>query len=302
MNLINPAIFEHIRKENLRFNWKNFSFIAFFHLVALIGLPLYFYFHKLHWGPFIATFILYWLTGFGITMGYHRLWSHKTFKTHPLVEWPLLILGAMAMQNSALKWSSDHRKHHRFTDTSQDPYCIKLGLVWAHILWIFFDVSETTQKNPKLSYKENLKKEFPNVIDLVNNPGVRLQHRIGNTGGFLLSFGIPALLGYLLGDFWGYFLLSGFLRIVMIHQSTFLINSLAHQLGHQPHSSKDSSRDSFFCALLALGEGYHNFHHTYPNDFRNGAKFYHFDPTKWVISSLSFVGLAWDLRKIGKVS
>lgn len=297
MKLLSSATSNHIRKYQLKFNWVNFIFIMLFHVVALVGLPLYYLNTPFSFGPFIAAFVLYWVSGFGITMGYHRLWSHKTFKTNALVEYSLLLFGAMALQNSAIKWCSDHRVHHRFTDTDSDPYNSKLGFWWSHILWIFFDKPKSFKKDPSLSYSENLKKEFPNVVDLIRHPGIRLQHKLGQVGGFLASLGIPVILGLIFNDVWGYFLIAGCLRIVLLYQSTFFINSLAHQIGDQPHSSKDTSRDSFLCALFALGEGYHNFHHTYPNDFRNGFKIYHFDPTKWVIQSLSWIGFTWDLRK-----
>jgi stearoyl-CoA desaturase (delta-9 desaturase) len=236
-------------------------------------------------------FILYWMTGLGITMGYHRLWSHRTFKTTLFVEWILVLLSSMALQNSALKWCSDHRRHHAFTDTEKDPYDATCGFLWSHLLWIFFDRPD--EKEQKL-----LKERFPNVADLIQRRHLVWQHRYYFLIGPLLTFGIPIVLGFFYGDVWNFFLWTGVARLLFVYHSTFFINSLAHSWGKRTYSNKDSAKDSFLCAVLALGEGYHNYHHTYPQDYRNGIRFYHFDPTKWVIRGLSWVGLTWDLKKI----
>lgn len=315
------GITEHIKKNKLSLNWVNFLFLFILHALFVIGLIFYsqraFVFEQsAGWGPWIAGFCLYWLAGLGITMGYHRLWSHRTFKAHWMVEIFLSLISAMALQNSAIKWSSDHRKHHAYTDTEKDPYSASMGLLWSHFLWVLFDCPKAAgEKNQvpaevgmgvgagieKSSERDRLRKEFPNVADLVQNPILRFQHRAYFVVGPFLTFVIPALLGLLLKDFWGYFLIAGIGRILLTYHSTFFINSLAHFWGDRPHSEKDTSRDSFLCAILALGEGYHNYHHTYPNDYRNGYRYYHFDPTKWIIKTLSWIDLTWDLKTVRPV-
>jgi len=295
--ILTEAARAHIKKQNLSFDLLNSGFVLSFMLVGALGVPAYWYLEGWSWGPWIAAFVLYWATGLGVTMGYHRYFSHRSFDAHPIVEFFLLISGCMSLQNSALKWSSDHRKHHSFTDTEKDPYNAKLGFLWSHILWIFY--SDPEESNARMSGEtssQSLQKTFPNCRDLISKRMIRIQHSISIPLGLVLSFGIPAFLGYLAGDVWGYLLIAGFLRVALLHNSTFFINSLAHIWGEQPHSSKDTSRNSFILALLALGEGYHNYHHTYPTDYRNGIKAYHFDPTKWIIRSLSWVGLTHNLR------
>jgi stearoyl-CoA desaturase (delta-9 desaturase) len=287
----------HIQNHKLSFDLLNATFVLGFMLVAAIGVPTYLFLKGASWGPWILAFVLYWVAGLGVTMGYHRYFSHRSFDSHPVIEFLLLIAGTMSLQNSALKWSSDHRKHHSFTDTDKDPYNAKLGFWWSHILWIFYsDKEESQARFSGESSIQALQRLFPNCRDLIQKPMIRLQHKLSIPMGLILSFGIPALVGYWAGDLGGYVLIAGFLRVALLHNSTFFINSLAHIWGEQPHSTKDTSRNSFWLALLALGEGYHNYHHTYPTDYRNGVKAYHFDPTKWIIRGLSLVGLTSNLR------
>ena len=290
-------ICDHIKSQNLKFDALNTIFVGGIFLVAFLSLPFYFLNQSFHWGPWILAFVLYWVTGLGITMGYHRYFSHRTYDANPIVEFLLLVGGAMALQNSALKWSADHRKHHSFTDTAKDPYNAKLGFWWSHVLWIFYsEPAEQAFRFSGATQKERLLAEFPQCHDLVKSRMVRMQHACSIYLGLILSFVIPLLFGLYFGDVWGYLLVAGFLRITAIHNSTFFINSLAHIWGKKPYSDKDTSRDSTFLAFFALGEGYHNYHHAFPNDYRNGIAPYHFDPTKWLIKALSWVGLTQNLR------
>ena len=297
---MNDKVREHIKKQNLNFDRTVFLYLVFFKVVPLIGLPIYFFYNDFTWGPWITCTILYFMTGMSITIGYHRLFAHKAFKANPWVERALLLFGAMSLQNSCLKWSSDHRTHHSFTDTDKDPYNAKLGFWWSHIVWIFFTPNENRYvKNNDVSMG-TLKKEFPNCQDLIQNPRVLKQHLYGHKLGLLSNFFLVGTLGLYFNDFWGYLLIGGFLRIVMVHQVTFCINSIAHMFGETPHSEEHTAKDSFYCAALTFGEGYHNFHHTFPNDYRCGTSLHHVDISKWVIFGWSKLGLAWDLKRTPK--
>jgi len=200
-----------------------------------------------------------------------------------------------------LKWSSDHRTHHQYTDTDKDPYNAHLGLLWSHLLWIFY--SKKNESHYRWDFltlnQKKLAQKFPNCQDLVKNPLVRLQHAISLPLGVILSLSIPALIGWAVGgDVWAYVLVAGFLRITLLHHSTFTINSLAHYWGKKNYPSLDTAKDSFLVALISLGEGYHNYHHTFPSDYRNGVLAHQFDPTKWVIYLCSKVGFTWDLKRM----
>jgi stearoyl-CoA desaturase (delta-9 desaturase) len=265
----------------LRKDWTNILFLAAAHLAALGGV-LWLAFVR--FSPWTIGLAVLWflLCGLGITGGYHRLFAHKSYKAAPLVRAFYLAFGAAAVQNSALKWSSDHRVHHAFTDTDQDPYNIRRGFLWAHLGWILFKDQGV---------------EHANVRDLSDDPLVRFQDRHYILLAVLFGALLPMALGALWGDAIGALLVAGFLRLVVQWHATFCVNSLAHTIGSQPYSAKGTARDSFVTAIVTLGEGYHNFHHTFQADYRNGVRWYQLDPTKWIVWSLSKVGLTTDLRR-----
>lgn len=231
---------------------------------------------------FFALFVIW--NSVSITAGYHRLWSHKSYQAHPLVRCFFALGGALSVQNSIKEWCADHRNHHRYVDNPDtDPYSIKRGLWFSHIGWMLKDYPSGET-------------DFSNIEDLEQDPVVTWQHRHYWTLTVALNIGLPLIIGFFLGTPLGALLLLGFLRLVVCHHTTFLINSLAHYWGKQPYSDNNSSRDNPVIALLTFGEGFHNFHHTFEWDYRNGVRWYHFDPTKWLIRALSWIRLTWGLK------
>ncbi len=274
-------------RPSLPINWVNTLFLTTTALIALIGMPLYVYLVGVSWS-LIGVFVFYLAaTGFSITAGYHRLFAHRSYDANRFIKLFYLLFGAAACENSALKWAADHRYHHRFVDQDADPYNISRGFFYAHVGWVFL-------KRPQNSC-------FDGADDLFQDPLVSWQHRFYFPLAILVGGVLPLLMGYFLDDALGCFLLSGVTRIVIIHHSTFLINSLCHFAGKQSYSLEDSSRDSGFAAILTLGEGYHNFHHRFQYDYRNGIRWYHFDPTKWLIKTLETFRLAKNLRRASNV-
>ena len=272
-----------LTRPYLPINWVNTLFLITTALIALIGMPLHVYYMGTSWS-LIGVFVFYLVaTGLSITGGYHRLFAHRSYEANHMVKLFYLLFGAAACENSALKWATDHRNHHRFVDQDADPYNIRLGFFHAHIGWVF--------------YKRPMKSSFDSEHDLIEDPLVRWQHRFYLSLAIFVGGGLPLLIGYFLGNALGCFLLAGVTRTVIVHHSTFLINSLCHFMGKQPYSLKDSSRDSALVAFLTCGEGYHNFHHRFQYDYRNGVRWYHFDPTKWLIKALETLRLAKGLRK-----
>jgi stearoyl-CoA desaturase (Delta-9 desaturase) len=275
--------FNTSRKRSRQIDWGNVLFLSITALIALTVQPLYILTFGASW-PVMGVFIFYLAaTGLAITGGYHRLFAHRSYQANTAVKLFHLIFGAAACQNSALKWASDHRKHHAFTEGEQDPYNINRGLFYAHMGWIFY-------KDP-----EGL--SLGNVKDLSKDPLVRWQNRYYLSIALSVGAAVPLLVGYLLGDAWGCLLLAGVTRTVIVHHSTFLINSICHFVGNRPYSLKDTARDNFFVAFLTYGEGYHNFHHQFPYDYRNGIRWYQWDPTKWSIKVLSIIGWVDQLRQ-----
>ena len=235
----------------------------------------------------IACIGLIYFSGMSITAGYHRLWSHKAYQANLFVRITLAIGGAMTLQNSILHWCSDHRIHHKHVDNNdKDPYSAKMGFWYSHIGWMLRE------------YQASRYSDYSNVRDLQNDRIVMWQHKHYLVLVILMNIGLPAFLGWLNGDILSMVLMAGLLRLVVVHHCTFFINSLAHIWGKQPYTDKNTARDNAFLALLTYGEGYHNFHHIFENDYRNGIKWWDYDPTKWLIKTMSWVGLASDLRKV----
>ena len=262
----------------------NFALFCAIVAATVVGIPLYGYYYGFSRFDWILSFVMYIVTGMGITVGYHRLVSHQSFECPDWVKRCILIAGGWALQNSALKWGGDHIRHHAKTDQEEDPYNASKGFWHSHCGWLFYNTPHRTEK-----YEIRLRRD----------PIVMWQHRyywpIVVTG-LALPFALGVWHGGLHGGI-AAFLLGGLFRMFMVLNSTFTINSLCHMIGTQPHGTQDSSRDSWLISFVSFGEGYHNFHHTYARDFRNGPKWYNFDPSKWIIYTLWLFGVAHNLRR-----
>lgn len=255
------------------------TFFAALVLVPLYGLTVGY--SPVSWVWF-ALFLV--ASGLSITAGYHRLWAHRTYEAHWTVRLFFMLFGAMAIQNTILVWSAGHRPHHRFVDDEgADPYAARRGLWYSHIGWMLRQYPAAVP-------------DFGYVKDLQRDPIVAFQHRHYVPIVLCMNIALPALVGWLSGDLWGTVLLAGLLRLVVNHHVTFFINSLAHYWGSQPYEDSNTARDNPVLAFLTYGEGYHNFHHLFAHDYRNGIRWWQWDPTKWLIRALSWVGLASRLR------
>jgi stearoyl-CoA desaturase (delta-9 desaturase) len=259
----------------------NSWFLIIVHIAALATLG-WCLTHPPAW-PTIGLGLLWYLcSGLAITGGYHRLFAHGSYRCSPVVSFFCLLFGAAAVQNSALAWASDHRRHHACPDSEDDPYDARRGLWWSHIGWIL---------------RSGSARDYSNVRDLTKDRLIMLQHRFYSGAAFFMAAVVPALLGNIWHDALGAFLWAGCVRLVLQYHSTFAINSVAHRFGARPYSSRTSARDNLFVALLTMGEGYHNFHHRFPSDYRNGIRWIDYDPTKWFVYALEAVGLASDLKR-----
>jgi stearoyl-CoA desaturase (Delta-9 desaturase) len=270
-------------------NWPTSSFLIGTLFLSLTAVPAYLFFVGINWFQIVLFFIMLSACGFSITVGYHRLFSHLTFQAHWLVRLFTLIFGAGAFENSALLWACEHRTHHKHVDHDEDPYCITKGFFYAHIGWLLF--------------KLNPRPPFDNVTDLQKDPLIMWQHRHIHWIGTSVAFVFPTVLGFAWGG-WisalGAFLIAGVARVVVLQHCTFCINSMCHYIGKRPYSSKCSARDSWLMAIVTFGEGYHNYHHEFQHDYRNGVKPWQIDPTKWLIWTLSRLGLVSKLRRVSQ--
>jgi stearoyl-CoA desaturase (delta-9 desaturase) len=260
----------------------NTSFLFLTPIATVISAYYWLALDSFSWSMVWIAVIFYIMTGLSITAGYHRLFSHKAYDAHPIVKIFFLVFGASAFQNSVLKWGSDHRLHHNKVDSESDPYNINEGFFYAHMGWILL------KKNGEV--KEKYAK------DMMNDKLILWQHKY-----YLL---IAAFAGFVLPTFIGGFFFDSYLggltaslaRIVLLHHCTFFINSLCHCVGTTPYTDTNTAKDSWFMAFLTFGEGYHNFHHFFQTDYRNGIRWFQFDPTKWLIDVLNLTGLANKLK------
>ena len=267
-----------------RLNWTNLLFISTTHLLAIVAVVYLIAVRCSGWT--IGLGVLWFaLSGLAITAGYHRLFAHRSYCAAGWLRFFYLMFGAAAVQNSAWAWSADHRVHHAGTDQEQDPYNISRGFWWAHIGWVLYQD------------RDGEKVDLKGVKDLSADPLILWQDRNYVLLAVIVCGLLPLALGFLWGDPIGALLVAGFLRLVIQWHATFSVNSLAHWVGQRPYSLATSARDSCLVALVSLGEGYHNFHHRFQADYRNGVRWYHFDPTKWFVWSLARLGGCWNLTR-----
>jgi stearoyl-CoA desaturase (delta-9 desaturase) len=266
-------------------NWTVTAVLGLTFIAAVTVVPWYGIVHGYNGWSWLFFGIFVVLNGIGIGSGYHRLWSHRTYDAHPLLQWFLAIVGGMALQNSIIVWSARHRVHHRdVDDNDKDPYSIGRGFWFAHIGWMLRD-------HPSGAI------DYSVVPDLQKDPVAAWQHRWYWTLVWVTNAGVPLLLGWLTGDMLGMFLLVGVARLALSHHVTFFINSLAHMWGRQPYTDENSARDQHFLALITYGEGYHNYHHMFQSDYRCGIRWWHLDINKWFISTCALLGLVRNRKR-----
>jgi len=267
-----------------KINWVHATVLTLPPLITIWGLL----FVQLQWLTLVWSVMYYFATGLGITAGYHRLWSHRSYTASFPVRFGLALLGAGALQGSIRWWSRAHRAHHRYTDTDKDPYSVQKGIAYAHVGWLLM------KQNPSRAGRSD-------ITDLNADPLVLWQQRYYLVIALSMAFVFPTLVAGLgWGDWLGGYFFAGVARLVFVHHATFCVNSLAHTLGDQPFDDRNSPRDHFLTAILSLGEGYHNFHHEFPTDYRNAIRFYQYDPTKWLINGLHHLGMTSHLQRFSE--
>ncbi len=268
-------------------NWPVTLFLVGYQVALVVLLPLYLMYRTPSAGLLISAGVLCYITGISVTSGYHRYYAHRSYKPHRVVEPFLLFFSTMAVEGSALEWAHDHRLHHRHADTEKDPYNIKEGFWHAHFFWML----------------EKQERNFENgSTDLMQNPLVMFQHDYYAWLMVLFNLMTIGAAGWWFGDYFGAFVFVFLGRLFVLHHMTWFINSLAHTWGVRPFSKEQTAVNNFFIAFLTFGEGYHNYHHSFSGDYRNGVYWYQFDPTKYTIWLLSKVGLARDLYTVDEAT
>ena len=266
--------------------WTTIAGLSFIHLAGIAGLVWIVLNPSLP--TLLMTAALYVACGLGITAGYHRLFAHRTYNPVAPVRWALLAFGAATFQNSALSWSADHRAHHADTDGAGDPHAVTRGAWFAHVGWLF--------------RRREASADVTRLTDLGAVTSIRLQHRFYVFIAIGVGLVLPTVIAAQWGDPWGGLLVGGFLRTAVMLQATFCVNSLAHLIGKRRYDRRSSARDSVITALITFGEGYHSFHHRFPFDYRNGPRWWQYDPGKWLIWTLGRLHLADRIRSVSVAS
>ena len=252
----------------------------------------------LHWSDLVVFAILYVTTALGVTVGFHRLFTHRSFATTPWLRGIFAALGSAAIEGPVISWVADHRKHHAFSDLPGDPHSPHVdhgvgwrgalrGLVHAHMGWLFIH----THRGARARY----------APDLVADPVVNWVDRTfiwWAIGGLGAAFGLGWLIGgtltaALTGLLWG-----GAVRMLVVHHVTYSINSLCHYFGRRRFDTDDESRNLAWLSLFSMGEAWHNNHHAFPTSAAHGLRWYELDLSSLVIRGLERVGLAWDVVRI----
>ena len=259
-----------VKRSVSQINRRDLTIIITFHLLAISALFLF------SWENLAAMLIGNWLVGsLGVGLGYHRLLTHRSFKTPKWLEYVLTILGTMSIQSEPYKWVTTHRIHHRYTEMKEDPHSPRTGFWWAHIIWI---VLGTGQEHDQATFKKY-------VPDLLNDKVHSIIAKF-----FYIPTIISAIILFAFGG-WSMVLWGVFVRVVFGWHSTWLVNSAAHYWGKRRFDTNDDSTNNWWVALLTFGEGWHNNHHAYPTSARHGLKWYEFD-LNWLMIQI-FKQLGW---------
>ena len=242
------------------------------HAIALIG-P---FIVGIRWEWVLLAVATFYLRMFGITAGYHRYFSHRTYKTSRVFQFLLALLGTTSVQKGVLWWSANHRDHHRYSDTDKDVHSPRKGFIWSHMWWILVDDHFDTKFDRIKDFAKYRELRWLNTFHIVPVVGF-------------------AVLTWLVGG-WGGLVWGFFVSTVLLWHSTFFVNSINHIFGYRRFKSGDDSTNNWWVALLTMGEGWHNNHHYYQATVRQGFYWYEIDLTYYILRGLSALGIVWDLR------
>ena len=268
----NVAEINQVKSDKIQ--WVTIFFVTTFHIMAIGALFTF------SWSNLLAAAITWWIAGsWGIGMGYHRLLTHRGFKSSKAVEYFLSFCGTLGLQSGAINWVTTHRMHHAFTETDKDPHSPHNGTYWAHMGWIFRGTAQNQDEATQMRYSPDLMRDKVHVF---------------MSKYYYVTPIIAAVILFAIGGFpmvlWGIFL-----RQVIGWHSTWLVNSATHLWGTRRFETRDDSRNNGLIAALTFGEGWHNNHHAHPRSAKHGLTWYEFD-VNWVqLKAMEKVGLISDL-------
>lgn len=281
---------QHIdsKQHKLKIVWRNVFLFAALHLAAIYGLHLFIFEAK--WATWIFTWFIALIARLGITAGAHRLWSHKSYKANKPLKLLLIIFNNFAFQNDIIEWARDHRVHHKYSETDADPHNAKRGFFFAHMGWLL------VRKHNEVKVKGA---RF-DISDLTSDPMLMFQRRHYKLLTTCFCFVLPSLIPMLWQEqLYTAFYVSLFRYCYTLH-ITWCINSIAHLYGFRPYDKNINPRQNVFTAFFALGEGWHNYHHVFPFDYRTSEFPYTVNLTTVFIDFFVWIGWAWDTKTVSE--
>ncbi|MCQ7632642.1 acyl-CoA desaturase [Salmonella enterica] len=275
----------------MEYVWRNIILMGLLHVAVLYGITLVpsCKFYTLLW-----ALVYYLISIEGIGAGAHRLWSHRTYKARLPLRLFLIIANTMAFQNDVYEWSRDHRTHHKFSETHADPHNSRRGFFFSHVGWLL------VRKHPAVKEKGGM----VDMSDLKADKLVMFQRRYYLPGLLLFCFVLPTLVPWY---FWGEtfqnsWYVATLLRYTLVLNATWLVNSAAHLYGYRPYDKNIGPRENMMVSVGALGEGFHNYHHTFPYDYSASEYRWHINFTTFFIDCMAALGLAYDRKKVSKAA
>lgn len=272
--------------EVQKYKYISLIAITLLHIYAIIC--LYVFITNINLKLFLWFVFTSSIAGFGVTAGVHRYWSHKSYKTKNFMKIILSLCFSMAGQNTIFEWVRDHRVHHAFTETTADPHDSRRGFMFSHVGWLMMTKHpDVIEKGKKIYLK-----------DILDDPIVKWHTKYFSILKFLFCFLIPISVPMI---FWNenfnVSVSSQMLRYVLVLNATWSVNSIAHMWGNRPYDKNISPRENIFVSIFAMGEGYHNYHHVYPWDYK-ASEFGFFNITTKILNFLKFLGVVYDVRSV----
>lgn len=284
---LQPELAKSPQEYRVQIVWRNVAIMSALHIGALMG--VYACFTSAQWKTVVLGYLLYVAGGLGITAGAHRLWSHRSYKATWQLRLILAFLQSLAFENSIFEWSRDHRVHHKFSETDADPHNALRGFFFSHMGWLL------CRKHKDVITKGKL----VDMSDLIADPIVRVQHRYYLPIVMTVCFVLPTLMPwYLWGEtLYNSFYICALLRYTITLHATWTVNSIAHMWGRKPYDKSINPAENKSVSFMALGEGFHNYHHTFPWDYATSELGYDINLTKLFIDFMAKIGWAYE-RKV----
>lgn len=277
------------KKYKLEIVWRNVILFFFLHVGSVYGIYLAVF--KAKWSTLIFAYFLSFIARTGITAGAHRLWAHRSYKAKKPLKFILILFDCFAFQNDVIEWARDHRVHHKYSETDADPHNATRGFFFSHMGWLL------VRKHPEVKEKGA---KF-DISDLTADPMLMFQRRHYKLLTILFCFVIPTVVPRLWGEStYVAFYVAALLRYCYTLHVTWCINSVAHMWGFRPYDKNISPRQNIFTALCALGEGWHNYHHVFPFDYKTSEFPWMVNPTTMFIDFFVWLGWAYDTKTVSQ--